>query len=149
MKQDTITKMLRQVASGEVSVEDARAALEGVTLDEETYQSAIDHGVYNKVEPGTIIRASLALNGTSALVILTFLWGVGWTLYWAGSMTYGLYNGWDQQQLSFHLAMTMVTLIVMGIIYLKWVAPDIVIVKNRRRKFIPPKDTESWHKYEV
>ena len=81
--------MLRQVASGEVSVEDARAALEGVTLDEETYQSAIDHGVYNKVEPGTIIRASLALNGTSALVILTFLWGVGWTLYWAGSMTYG------------------------------------------------------------
>ena len=149
MKQDVVTKMLRQVASGEVSVEDARAALEGVELDESTYESAIDHGVFNRVEPGTIVRASLAKSSTSALVVLTILWGLGWTLYWAGSMMYGLFNGWDQQQLSFHLGMVMITLIIMGVLYLKWIAPDVVIVKHRRKKYAPPKDPDSWHKYEV
>tara|TARA_B100001750_G_scaffold91856_1_gene72525 strand:+ start:1057 stop:1506 length:450 start_codon:yes stop_codon:yes gene_type:complete len=149
MKQDVVTKMLRQVASGEVSVEDARAALEGVELDESTYEAAIDHGVFNRVEPGTVVRASLARSSTSALVVFTILWGLGWTLYWAGSMMYGLFNGWDQQQLSFHLGMVMITLIIMGIIYLKWIAPDLVIVKHRRGKFAPPKDPDSWHKYEV
>ncbi len=149
MNQDVITKMLRQVASGEVSVEDAREALTGVELDEATYEAAIDHGVFAKVEPGTVVRASIAPSGSSALVVITFLWGLGWTLYWAGSMTYGLYNGWDQQQLSYHLAMTMVTLIIMGIVYLKWVLPDLVVVKHRRGKYVGPKDPEDWYQYEV
>lgn len=149
MERDVITQMLRDVASGKVAVADARAALDGVELDEETYESAIDHGVFNKVEAGTVVRASLAPSGTSALVILVFLWGVAWTLYWAGSLSYGLFNGWDQQQLSFHLAMTMVTLIIMGIVYLKWVAPDLVVVKHRRGKYVPQKDPQSWQKYEV
>ena len=149
MNQDVITKMLEQVAAGEVSVEDARTALEGVELSEETYESAIDHGVFNRVEPGTVVRAAVTPSGTSALVILISLWGLGWTLFWAGSMTYGLFNGWDQQQLSYHLAMTMVTLMIMGIVYLKWVLPDLVVVKHRRGKFIGAKDPESWKKYEV
>ena len=149
MNQDVVTKMLRQVASGEVTVEDARTALEGVELDEETYESVIDHGVFNKVDPGTMVRASLAPSGTSALVVLTFLWGLSWTLYWAGSMCYGLFNGWDQQQLSYHVGMVMVTLISMGIVYLKWVVPDIVIVKYRSGKYAPPVDPDGWHKYEV
>ncbi len=149
MNQDVITKMLEQVATGDVSVEDARTALEGIELSEETYEAAIDHGVFNKAEPGTIVRASITPSGTSALVFLTSLWGLGWTLYWAGSMTYGLFNGWDQQQLSYHFAMTMVTLMIMGIVYLKWVLPDLVVVKNRRNKFIGTKDPESWKKYEV
>ncbi len=149
MEKDVITQMLRDVASGKVSVADARTALSDFDLDEETYEAAIDHGVFNRVEPGTVVRASLAPSGTSALVILVFLWGVAWTLYWAGSLSYGLYHGWDQQQLSFHLGMTMVTLIIMGIVYLKWVAPDLVIVKHRRGKFVAPKDPESWQKYEV
>ena len=149
MKKDIVTKMLRQVASGEVTVEDARTALEGVELDEDTYESAIDHGVFNTVEPGTVVRASLAQSGASGLVVLTFLWGLGGTLFWAGSLGYGLFNGRDQQQLSYHLGMVMVTLIIMGIVYLKWVVPDLVIVKHRRNKFAPPKDPDSWHKYEV
>ena len=149
MKQDVVTKMLRQVASGEVSVEDARAALEGVELDESTYESAIDHGVFNRVEPGTIVRASLAKSSTSALVVLTILWGLGWTLYWAGSMMYGLFIGWNLHQLSFHLGMVMITLIIMGVLYLKWIAPDVVIVKNRRKKYAQTKDPDSWHKYDV
>tara|TARA_A100001037_G_C14878047_1_gene512644 strand:- start:91 stop:540 length:450 start_codon:yes stop_codon:yes gene_type:complete len=149
MKQDMVTKLLKEVASGKVSIKDAREALEGTSLDEETYQSAVDHGVFNEVEPGSIVRASLAPSGSSALVLLSFVWGLGWTLYWAGSMTYGLFNGWDQQQLAYHMAMTFVTLIIMGIIYLKWVMPDVVIVKHRRNKFIGPKDSEGWYQYEV
>lgn len=141
--------MLRQVASGEVSIEDARTALTDVELDEETYQSAINHGVFNQVEPGTIVRSSVAKSSTSALVLLVSLWGMGWTLFWAGSMTYGLFNGWDQQQLSYHFGMTMLTLIIMGIVYLKWVLPDLVVVKHRRGKFIGSKDPESWKQYEV
>nr|AIF13229.1 hypothetical protein [uncultured marine group II/III euryarchaeote KM3_60_H01]AIF16483.1 hypothetical protein [uncultured marine group II/III euryarchaeote KM3_74_D01]AIF19065.1 hypothetical protein [uncultured marine group II/III euryarchaeote KM3_85_D04]MBC8518746.1 hypothetical protein [Euryarchaeota archaeon] len=149
MNQDVITKMLEQVAAGEVSVDDARTALEGIELSEETYESAIDHGVFNRVEPGAVVRAAITPSGTSALVILISFWGLGWTLFWAGSMTYGLFNGWDQQQLSYHFAMTMVTLMIMGIVYLKWVLPDLVVVKHRRNKFIGPKDPESWKKYEV
>ena len=59
------------------------------------------------------------------------------------------FNGWNQQQLSFHLGMVMITLIIMGVLYLKWIAPDVVIVKHRRKKYAPPKDPDSWHKYEV
>ncbi len=51
MKADAVTNLLEQVARGEVSVDDARTALEGVELDEATYESAIDHGVFNQVEP--------------------------------------------------------------------------------------------------
>jgi len=40
------------------------------------------------------------------------------------------------------------TLIMMGIIYLRFVLPDLVVVKHRRNKFIPTKDTNSWKRYE-
>ncbi len=36
MKADAVTNLLEQVARGEVSVDDARTALEGVELDEVT-----------------------------------------------------------------------------------------------------------------
>ena len=149
MKADAVTNLLEQVARGEVSVDDARTALEGVELDEATYESAIDHGVFNQVEPGTVVRASLSPGGTSALVILFFIWGFGWTLYWSGSLSYGLFAGWDQQQLSYHMGMIMVTLMLMGMVYLKFVMPDLVIVKHRRNKYIGTKDPESWVEYEV
>ena len=116
MKADAVTNLLEQVARGEVSVDDARTALEGVELDEATYESAIDHGVFNQVEPGTVVRASLSPGGTSALVILFFIWGFGWTLYWSGSLSYGLFAGWDQQQLSYHMGMIMVTLMLMSFV---------------------------------
>ena len=148
MQKDVITKLLTEVASGKVSIDDARKALEDVELDEETYLSAVDHGVFNPAEPGTIINASLAPSGGSALVVLFFCWGVFWTLFWIGSFLYGLFNGWDQQMLSFDFAMALTTIILMGIVYMKWVLPDLVIIKHRRNKYIPehPKD---WVEYKI
>ena len=56
---------------------------------------------------------------------------------------------WDQQQLSFHLAMTLLTVIILGIVYLRFVMPDVVVVKHRRNKYITSNDTEAWKQYEV
>ena len=142
-------RLLRQVKSGEVGVDDARKALEEASITEEAYSAAVDHGVFNSPKPGTIVRASLAPSGDSWLIVLVGLWGIFWTLYWAGSLSYGLFNHWDQQMLSFFMSMMLSTLIIMGIVYLKWVMPDTVIVKHRRNKFIGPKDPESWVEYEV
>ena len=149
MKDDVVLKMLRQVASGEVSVEDAREALEGVSLSEEAYDSAVNHGVFNEATPGSIVRASVSPSGDSWLVILIGLWGIIWSLYWAGSLSYGLYNHWDQQLLSFFLAILLLTVIILGMVYMKYVMPDILIVKNRRGKYITPKDPDSWKQYKV
>ena len=148
MEKDVITKLLDDVARGKVSVKDARKALEEVELDEETYFRAVDHGVFNPAEAGTIVNASLAPSGGSALVILFFFWGIFWTLFWIGNMLYGLFNGWDQQILSFDFAMAFTTIIMMGIVYMKWVMPDLVIIKHRRNKYIPehPKD---WVDYKI
>lgn len=148
MASDSIAKLLQEVASGKVSVEDARKALEGVELDEDTYFAAVDHGVFNDVEPGTIVKASLAPSGGSALVIVFFVWGLFWTLYWASSLLYGIFNHWDQQQLSYHLGMTFTTLIMMGIVYMKWVLPDLIIVKYRRNKYVP-EHKKDWVEYKV
>ena len=135
--------------SGKVSIEDARSALEGVDLSEENYLSAVDHGVFNEPDAGTIVRSSLSPAGDSIVVVLVGLWGVLWTLFWAGSLSYGLYNHWDQQLLSLFLAMTLTTLIIMGMVYLRFVMPDIVIIKHRRNKYITSNDSEGWKKYEV
>ena len=94
---DKVTQLLRDVERGAVSVEDARNALEGVDLSEDDYIKAVDHGVFNDPKPGTIVRASISPSGDSWLVILVGLWGITWTLFWAGTLSYGLYNKWDQQ----------------------------------------------------
>ena len=134
MRDDVVLELLKQVKTGKVSVEDARTALEGVELSEENYLSAIDHGVFNDPVPGTVVRSSLSPAGDSIMVVLLGLWGIVWTLFWAGSLSYGLYNHWDQQLLSFFLAMTLTTLIIMVIGYLRFVMPDLVIIKHRRKK---------------
>ena len=108
--------------------------------------SASDHGVFNVAEPGTIVSASLAPSGASYLTMFFLAWGLFWICYWSFSMIYGLAKGWDQQQLSFHLAMTMTTLIMMGIIYLKFVLPDTIIVKHAQNKFIP-EHQKDWREY--
>ena len=108
--------------------------------------SAIDHGVFNIAEPGTIVSASLAPSGASYLTMFFLAWGLFWICYWSFSMIYGLANGWDQQQLSFHLAMTMTTLIMIGIIYLKYILPDTIIVKHAQNKFIP-EHQKDWREY--
>lgn len=148
MAKDTITDLLERVARGDVSIKDARTALEDASLTEQQMDAAIDHGVFNLAEPGTIISSSLAPSGASYLTMIFFTWGIFWTLYWFGSFLYGLLNGtaWDQQQLSYHSAMGLMVLIAMGIIYLKFVLPDKVIVKYRRNKYVTehPKD---WKEY--
>ncbi|MDC0047678.1 hypothetical protein OAJ29_01570, partial [Euryarchaeota archaeon] len=136
MREDIVLELLKQVKSGKVSIDDARTALEGVELSEETYLSAVDHGVFNEPAPGTIVRSSISPAGDSIIIVLLGLWGIVWTLFWAGSLSYGLYNHWDQQLLSLFLAMTLTTLIIMGIVYLRFVMPDLVIIKHRRNKYI-------------
>tara|TARA_X000001036_G_scaffold280619_1_gene260667 strand:+ start:862 stop:1317 length:456 start_codon:yes stop_codon:yes gene_type:complete len=148
MEKDTITKLLEKVASGKVSVKDARVALENASLTEEEMDSAINHGVFNLAESGTVISASLAPSGKSALTLFFFMWGIFWTIYWLGSMLYGLLNGsaWDQQQLSYHMAMGISTIIMMGIVYLKWVLPDTIIVKHSQNKYVPEHEKD-WREY--
>jgi hypothetical protein len=148
MMSDTITRLLEEVATGKVSIKDARAALEDAELTEKQYVAAVDHGVFNPAEPGTVVNASLAPSGGSLLLIFFFAWGLFWVLYWTSSMLYGLFMHWDQQQLSYHFAMTLTTVIMMGIVYMKWVLPDKVIVKHRRPKNVRehPKD---WVEYKL
>ena len=114
MKDDVVMRLLREVKAGKVSVEDARVALEDASLTEESFEAAVNHGVFNEVKPGTIVRASLAPSGDSWLIIIVGLWGILWTLYWAGALAYGLYQEWDQQLLAFNLAMTLLTQVQMS-----------------------------------
>ena len=114
MPRDNVTELLLKVSRGEVSVEDAKTALSDVELTEDQLEKAIDHGVFNTAEPGTVISAKLAPSGGSYLAIFFFGWGIFWVCYWSFTMLYGLFNKWDQQQLSFHLAMTLTVLIYDG-----------------------------------
>ena len=143
---DTVSQLLRKVADGSVSDEDARTALEGAELTEDQMSDAIDHGVFNVAEPGTIVSASLAPSGGSYLAMFFLAWGLFWICYWSFSMVYGLAKKWDQQQLSFHLAMTFTTLIMVGVIYLKYILPDTIIVKHAQNKFIP-EHQKDWREY--
>ena len=143
---DTITTLLRGVAKGNISIADARTALQNASLTEDQMQKAIDHGVFNPAEPGSIISATLAPSGASNLAMFFFVWGLFWTFYWSFSMMYGVFNHWDQQQLSYHLAMTLTTITMMGIIYLKYILPDTIIVKYAMNKFIP-EHQKDWKEY--
>jgi hypothetical protein len=153
MATDLLEKLLHEVSLGKISVKDAKKALEGVDLGKEDFQKAVEHGVFTEVEPGTIIKATISPSGGSALVSLVFIWGLFWVTYWTGSMTYGLMNGWDQQQLSYHLFLSISTIIIMGIVYQKWVLPDLIVVKHERNKFIPEhsrrKHEKDWYEYKV
>ena len=90
-------KLLKQVASGKVSVKDARVALEEATLTEEQMDAAINHGVFNPAEPGTVISASLAPSGKSAPHNLLLRMGnlLGIVLVWHNALraTKWLYMG--------------------------------------------------------
>ena len=143
---DMITNLLRDVAKGKVTVEDARLALEDATLTEEQLESAIEKGVFEAAEMGTVVSASLAPSVGSYLTIFFFVWGIFWACYWIFSLIYGLAKDWDQRQLSFHLAMGITTLILMGLVYLKYILPDTIIVKNAINKFVP-EHQKDWKEY--
>jgi len=146
MMDDMITNLLRDVAKGKVSVEDARLALEDATLTEEQLESAIEKGVFEEADLGAIVSATLAPSGGSYLTMFFFVWGIFWACYWIFSLIYGLAKDWDQRQLSFHLAMGITTLIFMGLVYLKFILPDTIIVKNAINKFIP-EHQKDWKEY--
>ena len=78
MKDDAVMKLLRQVKSGEVDLDDARKLLDGVDITEEAYVAAVDHGVFNEPAPGSVVRASISPSGDSWLIILVGLWGLFW-----------------------------------------------------------------------
>ena len=141
-----ITNLLRDVAKGKVSVEDARLALEDATLTEEQLVSAIEKGVFEEADMGAVVSATLAPSGGSYLTMFFFVWGIFWACYWIFSLIYGLAKDWDQRQLSFHLAMGITTLIFMGLVYLKFILPDTIIVKNAINKFIP-EHQKDWKEY--
>ena len=143
---DMITNLLRDVAKGKVSVKDARLALEDATLTEEQLESAIEKGVFEEAEMGAIVSATLAPSGGSYLTMFFFVWGIFWSCYWIFSLIYGLAKDWDQRQLSFHLAMGITTLIFMGLVYLKFILPDTIIVKNAINKFVP-EHQKDWKEY--
>ena len=146
MMDDMITNLLRDVAKGKVSVKDARLALEDATLTEEQLESAIEKGVFEEAEMGAIVSATLAPSGGSYLTMFFFVWGIFWSCYWIFSLIYGLAKDWDQRQLSFHLAMGITTLIFMGLVYLKFILPDTIIVKNAINKFVP-EHQKDWKEY--
>ena len=146
MYDDAIQNLLKGVANGSITVKDARTALEGVELTEEQMDAAIDHGVHNVAESGTIVSASLAPSGGSYLTMFFFVWGIFWICYWSFSLIYGLANDWDQQNMSFHLAMVLTTLILMGLVYLKFILPDTIIVKHSQNKYVP-EHQKDWKEY--
>ena len=146
MYDDAIQNLLKGVADGSITVKDARTALEGVELTEEQMDAAIDHGVHNVAESGTIVSASLAPSGGSYLTMFFFAWGIFWICYWSFSLIYGLANDWDQQNMSFHLAMVLTTLILMGLVYLKFILPDTIIVKHSQNKYVP-EHQKDWMEY--
>ena len=146
MYDDAIQNLLKGVADGSITAKDARTALEGVELTEEQMDAAIDHGVHNVAESGTIVSASLAPSGGSYLTMFFFVWGIFWICYWSFSLIYGLANDWDQQNMSFHLAMVLTTLILMGLVYLKFILPDTIIVKHSQNKYVP-EHQKDWKEY--
>ena len=148
MMDDTITKLLRKVAKGDITVEDSRTSKEDARLTEEEMEMAIDKGVFTEADMGSIVSAKLAPSGASYLTMFFFIWGIFWSCYWVFSLIYGLAKDWDQRQLAFHLAMSITTLILMGVVYLRFILPDTIIVKNAINKFIP-EHQKDWKEYKV
>ena len=109
---------------------------------------AIEKGVFTEADLGSIVSAKLAPSGASYLTMFFFIWGIFWSCYWVFSLIYGLANGWDQRQLAFHLAIATTTLILMGLVYLKFILPDTIIVKHAMNKYIP-EHQKDWKEYKV
>ena len=106
MMDDMITNLLRDVAKGKVTVEDARLAGRCNTYRRQL-ESAIEKGVFEPAEMGTVVSASLAPSGGSYLTMFFFVW-VFWACYWFLSNLWPA-KDWDRTQLSFHLAMGITT----------------------------------------
>ena len=69
MANDLLEKLLHEVALGKINVKDAKKALEGIDLEKDDFQKAVDFGVFTEAEPGTVIKATISPSG---LCVFTF-----------------------------------------------------------------------------
>ena len=105
-------KLLETSKIRQVSIIDARSALEGIELSEDNYLSAVDHGVFNEPDAGTIVRSSFPSrrldNGRiSRLVGLNVDFVLGrfielWPLQPLGSTTFIIIFGDDFDTLNYN-----------------------------------------------
>ena len=113
-----VNEILEKVAKGELTSEDAQKIL-GTYKDEEL-------GKELRNIPG---KEQLEIFGI--IIVLLFL-----ELMYDSLFIYGILEGWDQQFLSFTIAMAFLILGLMLDFYRRSFMPDVLEVKKRRRKVI-------------
>ena len=113
-----VNEILEKVSKGELTTEDAQKIL-GTYKDEEL-------GKELRNIPG---KEQLEIFGI--IIVLLFL-----ELMYDSLFIYGILEGWDQQFLSFTIAMAFLILGLMLDFYRRSFMPDVLEVKKRRRKVI-------------
>ena len=113
-----VNEILEKVSKGELTTEDAQKIL-GTYKDEEL-------GKELRNIPG---KEQLEIFGI--IIVLLFL-----ELMYDSLFIYGILEGWDQQFLSFTIAMAFLILGLMLDFYRRSFMPDILETKKRRRKVI-------------
>ena len=113
-----VNEILEKVSKGELTTEDAQKIL-GTYKDEEL-------GKELRNIPG---KEQLEIFGI--IIVLLFL-----ELMYDSLFIYGILEGWDQQFLSFTIAMAFLILGLMLDFYRRSLMPDVLEAKKRRRKVI-------------
>jgi|TARA_B100001079_G_scaffold110272_1_gene94930 hypothetical protein len=113
-----VNEILEKVSKGELTTEDAQKIL-GTYKDEEL-------GKELRNIPG---KEQLEIFGI--IIVLLFL-----ELMYDSLFIYGILEGWDQQFLSFTIAMAFLILGLMLDFYRRSFMPDVLEAKKRRRKVI-------------
>ena len=113
-----VNEILEKVSKGELTTEDAQKIL-GTYKDEEL-------GKELRNIPG---KEQLEIFGI--IIVLLFL-----ELMYDSLFIYGILEGWDQQFLSFTIAMALLILGLMLDFYRRSFMPDVLEAKKRRRKVI-------------
>ena len=113
-----VNEILEKVSQGELTTEDAQKIL-GTYKDEEL-------GKELRNIPG---KEQLEIFGI--IIVLLFL-----ELMYDSLFIYGILEGWDQQFLSFTIAMAFLILGLMLDFYRRSFMPDVLEAKKRRRKVI-------------
>ena len=118
MRITEVNEILEKVSKGELTAEDAKKIL-GTYKDEEL-------GKELRNIPG---KEQLEIFGI--IIVLLFL-----ELMYDSLFIYGILEGWDQQFLSFTIAMAFLILGLMLDFYRRSFMPDVLEAKKRRRKVI-------------
>ena len=113
-----VNEILEKVAKGELTSEDAQKIL-GTYKDEELGKELRNIPGKEQIEVFAVILILLVLE-----------------LMYDSLFIYGILEGWDQQFLSFTLAMAFLILGLMIDFYRRSFLPDVLEAKKRRRKVI-------------